>query len=72
MKNLAACSALQPSNLRGVVESREEAIRRAVTIAIENDIILVAGKGHEDYQIIGDRKLPFDDSKVLSTYLNQI
>lgn len=54
------------------VESREEAIRRAVTIATENDIILVAGKGHEDYQIIGDKKFPFDDSKVLSRYLNEL
>lgn len=54
------------------VESRDEAIRTAVNIAIEDDIILIAGKGHEDYQIVGDKKLPFDDSQVLSTYLNQI
>lgn len=47
------------------IESREEAICTAVTMAQKGDIILVAGKGHEDYQIIGTEKLHFDDREVL-------
>ena len=34
-------------------------------MAVPQDIILIAGKGHEDYQIIGDRKFPFDDVKEI-------
>ncbi|MDD3293986.1 MAG: UDP-N-acetylmuramoyl-L-alanyl-D-glutamate--2,6-diaminopimelate ligase [Geobacteraceae bacterium] len=43
------------------VESRREAIRLAVRIAEPGDILLIAGKGHEDYQIIGTEKHHFDD-----------
>jgi UDP-N-acetylmuramoyl-L-alanyl-D-glutamate--2,6-diaminopimelate ligase len=46
-----------------VIVDRREAIRRAVAIATPTDIILVAGKGHEDYQIIGDKKIHFDDKE---------
>jgi UDP-N-acetylmuramoyl-L-alanyl-D-glutamate--2,6-diaminopimelate ligase len=43
------------------VADRREAIRRAVLEAPEGSTVLVAGKGHEDYQIVGTTKLPFDD-----------
>lgn len=43
------------------VESRRDAIRLAVRLARPGDIVLVAGKGHEDYQIIGTKKHHFDD-----------
>lgn len=43
---------------------RAGAIRRAVGLATESDLILIAGKGHEDYQIIGNRKRHFDDREV--------
>jgi len=43
------------------VESRQEAIRLAIRIARPGDIVLVAGKGHEDYQIVGTEKHHFDD-----------
>jgi UDP-N-acetylmuramoyl-L-alanyl-D-glutamate--2,6-diaminopimelate ligase len=50
-----------------VVESlvdRAAAIERAVSIAAPGDVVLIAGKGHEKYQQIGDRVLPFDDGEV--------
>lgn len=43
------------------ISDRREAIRTAVMMARQGDIILVAGKGHEDYQIIGTTKHHFDD-----------
>ena len=47
------------------VVDRSEAIKIAVSLAQENDIILVAGKGHEKYQDINGVKKDFDDKKVL-------
>jgi UDP-N-acetylmuramoyl-L-alanyl-D-glutamate--2,6-diaminopimelate ligase len=46
------------------VAGRREAIVEAIRIAREGDIVLVAGKGHETGQIIGDKVLPFDDALV--------
>lgn len=43
------------------VESRREAIALAINLASPGDIVLLAGKGHEDYQIIGNQRLHFDD-----------
>lgn len=48
---------------------REEAIKMACMLAKDGDMILVAGKGHEKYQEIKGRKLPFDDKKVLQQYI---
>jgi UDP-N-acetylmuramoyl-L-alanyl-D-glutamate--2,6-diaminopimelate ligase len=49
-----------------VISDRYEAIRTAVALAKENDIILVAGKGHETYQEIRGVKYPFDDREILN------
>jgi len=46
------------------VPGRKEAIARALEMAREGDIVLLAGKGHETGQIVGDRILPFDDAEV--------
>lgn len=47
------------------ITDRREAIRVACNLAVKEDIILVAGKGHEKYQEIKGRKLDFDDKKIL-------
>lgn len=47
-----------------VIEDRASAIRHAVSLARDGDIVLIAGKGHEDYQIVGKAKLHFDDREI--------
>ena len=48
---------------------RERAMERALALAGEGDTVLVAGKGHEDYQEIQDTRIPFDDRQVLRSLL---
>jgi UDP-N-acetylmuramoyl-L-alanyl-D-glutamate--2,6-diaminopimelate ligase len=50
---------------------RKKAIEAAIAIAKKNDIVLIAGKGHEDYQIIGNEKIDFDDRKVAAELLRK-
>jgi UDP-N-acetylmuramoyl-L-alanyl-D-glutamate--2,6-diaminopimelate ligase len=50
-------------NILGVIADRREAIRKAISEAHENDIVVIAGKGHEDYMIVGTDKIPFDDKR---------
>lgn len=52
-----------------VIPERRKAIEAAVNVAEKDDIILIAGKGHEDYQIVGTEKLPFDDRLVVKQIL---
>lgn len=54
-----------------IIEDREMAIRKAISMAEENDIVLVAGKGHEAYQIIKGQKIPFDDRQVARKILKE-
>ena len=54
-----------------VVVDRRAAIARAIELAQPGDSILLAGKGHEDYQIVGAEKLPFDDRLVAAEELER-
>jgi len=64
-----------PADYRGrvVIEpDRQTAIARAVGIARAGDLVLIAGKGHETTQTIGDQVLPFDDRAVARTLLEDL
>ncbi len=52
-----------------VIEDRREAIKFALSIAQKDDIIVLAGKGHEDYQIIGKEKIHFDEREIIKSVL---
>jgi UDP-N-acetylmuramoyl-L-alanyl-D-glutamate--2,6-diaminopimelate ligase len=52
-----------------VIQERRKAIEAAIDAAESGDIILIAGKGHEDYQILGTQKIPFDDRVVVTQTL---
>ncbi len=52
-----------------VVPDRYRAIKRILSLAQMGDIVLIAGKGHEDYQIIGNEKRHFDDKQVVKQIL---
>lgn len=49
---------------------RREAIRLAISMTGPNDLLLIAGKGHENYQIVGDKVLYFDDREVVREILD--
>lgn len=54
-----------------VILDRQEAIRAALDLATQGDCVLIAGKGHEDYQLIGDQRLPFNDKNVVEILLQE-
>ncbi len=53
-----------------VIADREEAIRTAVRELGKDEILALAGKGHEDYQILGKTKIHFDDREMVRKYMN--
>lgn len=50
------------------IPDRRDAIVRSLDIAREGDVVLILGKGHETYQIIGDRRFDFSDQEVVRSY----
>ena len=53
------------------VEDRRDAIGRALELAAADDIVLLAGKGHETYQVRGTTRLPFDERRIVAEIISQ-
>ena len=47
-----------------ILSDRRDAIFRAIALAKPNDVVIIAGKGHENYQVVGNDKFHFDDREV--------
>lgn len=54
------------------IRDREEGIRKAISLLDEDDCLLLLGKGHETYQIIGTEKLPFDEREIVTSALEDL
>jgi len=54
-----------------VLENRTQAIEYALSVAQPNDVVLLAGKGHETYQIIGTEKIHYDEQEIVKELLNK-
>ena len=54
------------------ISDRRDAIARALQIANKEDIVIIAGKGHEDYQILKDRTISFDDKEVAKEIIREM
>ncbi len=67
-------SGVEPQNVKKIIaiENREQAIKTACQLAVENDIILVAGKGHETYQETNGKRIDFDDFKIVKELLQSL
>jgi len=55
-----------------VIENRREAIGRALEDLCQDDVLIIAGKGHETYQILGTEKIHFDDREVVAEHVKKI
>jgi UDP-N-acetylmuramoyl-L-alanyl-D-glutamate--2,6-diaminopimelate ligase len=50
---------------------RQKAIELALSMCRDNDLLVVAGKGHENYQILGEHRIHFDDREIIENYLRE-
>ncbi len=67
---LAGIRAVDPRGDRHrVVLDRREAVRLAVSLARAGDAILLAGKGHEDFQLVGEIRIPYSDRRAAAEAL---
>ena len=55
-----------------MIADREQAIREAISDARQDDVVVIAGKGSETIQIVGDEERPFDDREVACRILNDL
>ena len=51
---------------------REEAIIKGIHLLKENDALFILGKGHEEFMIVRDKKIPFNDRKVVEEYISSL
>ncbi len=67
-------SGVEAQNIKKIVaiENRKQAIKTACQMAVANDIILLAGKGHETYQESNGKRIDFDDYKIVKELLNSM
>lgn len=65
---------VEPQNYKKImsITNRRQAIKTACQLAGKNDIILIAGKGHETYQEINGERKDFDDLKIVTEYLKEL
>lgn len=61
-----------PHSRYAIIADRAEAIRQAIHLARPGDLVIIAGKGHESYQLIKGQRLDFDDRKVAQQILQQL
>ena len=54
-----------------IIVNRQKAIKNAIQMLSKNDILLLLGKGHEEYQIIKNKKKPFSDKNVVLKYIRR-
>ncbi len=54
------------------ISGRDQAIKKSISLLNDKDILLIAGKGHENYQTIGMETLPFDDFSTAKTAINNL
>jgi UDP-N-acetylmuramoyl-L-alanyl-D-glutamate--2,6-diaminopimelate ligase len=55
-----------------VIENRRDAIEKAIKLAKKDDIIVVAGKGHEDYQELKDKVIHFDEREIIADIIKEL
>ncbi|MBC2580655.1 UDP-N-acetylmuramoyl-L-alanyl-D-glutamate--2,6-diaminopimelate ligase [Clostridium sp. DJ247] len=55
-----------------IIENRREAIKKAMEMAEKDDVIVVAGKGHEDYQVLKDKTIHFDEREIIAEIVGEL
>ncbi len=65
---LSACDSQKTIEIDG----RKEAIKKALEMLGQGDILVLAGKGHEKYQIIGEKKFEFDEEKITKELIKSL
>ena len=55
-----------------VIQDRGRAIKKGISMLTDRDIILILGKGHEEFIIVGNKKIPFNDRKEVKDALNEL
>ena len=62
---------INKSNKLMNLKNRKNAIKKSISLLKSKDVLIIAGKGHEKYQIIKGKKFPFDDVKTAKSFLKK-